>query len=172
MVGCMYYQYNVIFIMEGMNKNEKIAVAVGLVLVAVVLLFGIRQVTVDVPSPAGDLSTVNTTQNEGLQITDTVVGDGAEATPGKLVTVHYTGTLTDGTVFDSSVSRGTPFQFVLGAGQVIRGWEIGVEGMKVGGTRELVIPAALAYGDRAIGAIPANSTLNFEVELLDVSDLQ
>jgi FKBP-type peptidyl-prolyl cis-trans isomerase FkpA len=111
-----------------------------------------------------------------LQITDTKVGTGAAATSGKEVTVHYTGWLYDakagekhGKKFDSSRDRGQPFSFQLGAGQVIRGWDQGVAGMKVGGTRTLVIPSDLGYGARgAPGAIPPNATLVFDVELLNV----
>lgn len=103
-----------------------------------------------------------------LESTDISVGTGDEAVAGKTVSVHYTGTLTDGTKFDSSLDRGQPFEFVLGTGQVIKGWDDGVAGMKVGGKRKLVIPPDLAYGDRAQGSIPANSTLVFEVELLGV----
>ena len=99
---------------------------------------------------------------------DLVVGTGTAAAAGKTVEVHYTGWLTDGTKFDSSVGRG-PFDFKLGAGQVIRGWDQGVVGMKVGGKRKLTIPPELAYGDRGFpGAIPPSSTLVFEVELLNV----
>ncbi|HJL55849.1 MAG: FKBP-type peptidyl-prolyl cis-trans isomerase [Candidatus Pacebacteria bacterium] len=103
-----------------------------------------------------------------MTITDTVIGTGEEAVAGKIITVHYTGTLTNGAKFDSSIDRGEPFRFILGAGQVIQGWEQGFAGMKVGGKRSLVIPANMAYGDRAIGAIPAGSTLLFDVELLAV----
>lgn len=104
-----------------------------------------------------------------LVVTDVVVGAGAEATPGSMVAVHYTGTLPDGTVFDSSIPRGEPFVFSLGAGQVIKGWDQGVAGMKVGGKRTLVIPADLAYGPQAVGnIIPANATLLFDVELIAV----
>jgi FKBP-type peptidyl-prolyl cis-trans isomerase len=107
------------------------------------------------------------TSNE-LQIEDIVVGEGKEATPGTLIVVHYTGTLLNGNKFDSSLDRGEPFQFVLGAGSVIQGWDQGVAGMKVGGKRKLIIPPQLAYGNQSVGAIPPNSTLVFEVELLDV----
>ncbi|MGC4121167.1 MAG: FKBP-type peptidyl-prolyl cis-trans isomerase [Myxococcales bacterium] len=104
----------------------------------------------------------------GLIKEDLVVGTGAEATAGKRVSVHYTGTLTDGKKFDSSVGRG-PFDFKLGGGQVIQGWDQGIAGMKVGGKRKLTIPPELAYGDRGFpGAIPPKATLIFEVELLDV----
>ncbi len=105
----------------------------------------------------------------GLKIEDTVVGTGAEAVAGKMVTVHYTGTLIDGTKFDSSLDRGTPFTFQLGGGQVIEGWDKGFAGMKVGGKRKLTIAPELAYGAGGIpGAIPPNATLTFEVELLGV----
>jgi FKBP-type peptidyl-prolyl cis-trans isomerase FkpA len=108
----------------------------------------------------------------GLQFEDTVPGTGEEAKPGADVTVHYTGWLyNDGTAgrkFDSSKDRGDPFVFPLGAGHVIRGWDEGVAGMKIGGTRKLVIPPELGYGARgAGGVIPGNATLLFEVELLD-----
>jgi FKBP-type peptidyl-prolyl cis-trans isomerase FkpA len=104
-----------------------------------------------------------------LQIEDITIGDGAEATPGKEVVVHYTGTLLNGKKFDSSLDRGEPFTFNLGAGRVIQGWDMGVAGMKTGGKRKLVIPPHLGYGDRGVGAdIPPNSTLIFEVELLEV----
>ncbi len=104
-----------------------------------------------------------------LQIEELKAGTGAEATSGKRVTVHYVGTLTNGTKFDSSRDRGKGFTFQLGAGQVIKGWDQGVAGMKVGGMRKLTIPPALAYGERGFpGAIPPNSTLVFEVELLSV----
>ncbi len=109
------------------------------------------------------------TTPSGLKYTDTVVGTGTTAEKGKRVSVHYTGYLMDGKKFDSSVDRGQPFQFNLGAGQVIKGWDEGVAGMKVGGKRTLVIPADLAYGARgAGGVIPPNATLKFDVELLNV----
>jgi len=103
-----------------------------------------------------------------LQKTDETVGTGAEAVAGKSVTVNYVGTLTNGTKFDSSYDRNQPFTFTLGGGQVIKGWDEGVVGMKVGGKRKLVIPPSLGYGDHAMASIPANSTLVFEVELVSV----
>lgn len=113
------------------------------------------------------MSTITT--SSGLEYGDLQVGEGAEAVAGKTVSVHYTGWLTDGTKFDSSKDRNQPFDFVLGGGMVIRGWDEGVQGMKVGGKRKLVIPPQLGYGARgAGGVIPPNATLVFEVELLDV----
>ena len=104
-----------------------------------------------------------------LQIVDMKVGDGAEATSGQKVTVHYVGTLTDGKKFDSSRDRGKGFSFELGKGQVIKGWDQGVAGMKIGGVRKLTIPPEMAYGDRGFSTvIPPGSTLVFEVELLGV----
>lgn len=116
----------------------------------------------------------STTTASGLQYEDTTVGSGAEAKAGDHVTVHYTGWLqnpdgTPGKKFDSSKDRNDPFEFPLGAGHVIRGWDEGVQGMKVGGARRLIIPAALGYGARgAGGVIPPNATLIFDVELLGV----
>ena len=120
-----------------------------------------------------EAETKTTTTPSGLQYVDSVVGTGAEATKGKNVTVHYTGWLDNngehGKKFDSSVDRGEPFQFPLGGGMVIRGWDEGVQGMKIGGKRTLMIPADLGYGARGAGAaIPPNSKLIFDVELLGV----
>ena len=123
-------------------------------------------------------------------ITDLVIGTGKTAERGALITAHYTGTLSDGTVFDSSHSRGQAFECVIGTGRVIKGWDLGVLGseigakllqkwgieldlpdfepMKVGGKRQLVVPTFLAYGERAVGKIPPNSDLTFEIELMDI----
>ena len=104
-----------------------------------------------------------------LKSEDVLVGSGDEAKTGKTVSVHYTGTLTDGSKFDSSIDRGKPFEFQLGAGRVIKGWDQGVVGMKVGGKRKLTIPSDLAYGARGFPpVIPPDSTLVFEIELLGV----
>ena len=110
-----------------------------------------------------------TTTASGLQYEDTVSGSGDTARAGNTVTVHYTGWLPDGTKFDSSKDRNEPFEFPLGAGYVIRGWDEGVQGMRVGGVRKLTIPPELGYGARgAGGVIPPNATLIFEVELIGI----
>ena len=127
--------------------------------------------TIESPEELANANTAfNTAQvnpETGLISEDTVLGDGAEAVSGKTVVVNYTGAFEDGSVFDSSVGR-APFEFTLGAGQVIAGWDQGVVGMKVGGQRVLVIPSDLAYGDNGYGPIPAKATLVFEIELLEV----
>jgi peptidylprolyl isomerase len=109
-----------------------------------------------------------TTTGSGLKFFDLTPGTGASPTTGQSVQVHYTGWLTNSVKFDSSRDRNQPFVFVIGTGQVIAGWDEGVATMKVGGKRQLVIPAALGYGARGSGAIPANATLIFEVELLQI----
>lgn len=109
------------------------------------------------------------TTKSGLKYIDVVEGQGAAAVAGKEVTVHYTGTFPDGKKFDSSVDRDEPFSFELGAGRVIKGWDEGVAGMRIGGKRRLIIPPELAYGKRGAGSvIPPDATLFFEVELLGV----
>lgn len=155
-----------------------IAVALALVVVATFFIFpGLSPfgsaTTGEIPSDTTTqiaTTTMPIENTDQLQVSDEVVGTGAIAETGDVVTVHYVGSLTNGTVFDASANRGSEgFTFTLGAGEVIKGWDLGVAGMKVGGKRKLVIPPGLAYGDRAIGnVIPANSTLVFEVELLNV----
>ena len=107
--------------------------------------------------------------SQELQIIELVEGDGKAAVKGALITTQYTGWLADGSEFDSSWSRGKPFQCVIGTGRVIKGWDIGLMGMRVGGKRRLFVPAQLGYGERQVGAhIPPNSDLHFEIELLEV----
>lgn len=105
---------------------------------------------------------------DSLKIEDIKLGEGKEVTGGDNISIHYLGTLENGKKFDSSYDRGEPFETRIGVGEVIEGWDMGVIGMKVGGKRKLTIPSQLAYGERAIGEIPANSTLIFEVELLAI----
>jgi FKBP-type peptidyl-prolyl cis-trans isomerase len=127
--------------------------------------------TSNAPSTASPMKVTGqpTTTASGLQYWDIVVGTGATAVPGNTVKVHYSGFLTTGAKFDSSRDRGEPFSFALGTGQVIKGWDEGVAGMKVGGQRQLRIPPQLGYGAAgAGGVIPPNATLIFDVELLDV----
>lgn len=153
--------------MKKLNKNQWIAVCAGLVLLGYLLFAG----------PAMNLfnQSMNPTNNTttqmpetGVVVNDVVLGEGVSAEAGDTLTVHYVGTLTDGKVFDSSRDRNTPFSFILGTGEVIRGWDEGMSGMKVGGTRILIIAPDYGYGAQVAGPIPANSTIIFEVELLDV----
>lgn len=125
---------------------------------------GGAMVSSEQPSNAQEVTT-----SSGLKYVDQVVGAGEVAVAGKTASVHYTGWLENGKKFDSSVDRGQPFSFPLGAGRVIKGWDEGVQGMKVGGKRKLTIPSDLGYGSRgAGGVIPPNATLIFDVELLGV----
>jgi len=164
-----------------MNPTQT-GIAVALALAVVVMFFVLpglspfRVPAVSETAPVDTTLQTTSTMTTGtsvteLQIIDETVGTGAAAEAGDTVTVSYVGTLTDGTVFDASANRGDEgFTFTLGAGQVIQGWDQGLLGMKEGGKRRLVIPAALAYGEQEVGGgiIPANSTLIFEVELLKV----
>jgi len=155
-------------------KPTQTGIAVALALFIVVMFFVLPGNSPFSATPSQlttqDQITMPTESVTQLQVTDTTVGTGAVAAAGDSITVNYVGSLTNGTVFDASANHGTTgFTFNLGAGQVIQGWDQGIVGMKEGGKRKLVIPASMAYGDRAVGnIIPANSTLVFEVELLKV----
>ena len=153
-----------------MKKNINKAIGVGAALVVVgALFYGNLFIDLFSPNPvANNASNMDT----GFKKDDIVVGTGPTASKGDVVTVHYVGTLVDGKVFDSSKDRNQPFTFNLGAGQVIRGWDEGVAGMRIGGTRKLTIAPDYAYGDRTVGPIPAGSTLVFTVELLGVQKPQ
>ena len=143
-----------------MSKQLITGIAVVAAL-AVVALFFIYDVS------GGIMNTASPAANAGLIVQDEVIGTGAEATAGSLVSVQYTGKLENGTVFDTSAGK-APIQFPLGQGYVIQGWELGITGTKVGGKRLLIVPPDMGYGDKANGPIPANSTLIFEVELVGV----
>ena len=106
--------------------------------------------------------------SDELQVIDIQLGEGKTVVKGALITTQYRGFLEDGSSFDSSYDRGKPFQCVIGTGRVIKGWDQGLMGMQVGGKRKLLVPAHLGYGERAVGAIPANANLVFEIELLEV----
>jgi len=153
-----------------MNKKLNTVVGVGAALLVVGFLFW-GNPFINIINPNSQLSD-NSNMTSGVQKEDLTTGTGEVAASGDRVTVHYVGTLVDGKVFDSSRDRGEPFVFDLGTGQVIRGWDEGVAGMRVGGVRRLTISPDFGYGDRAVGPIPANSTLVFEVELLGVEKPQ
>jgi FKBP-type peptidyl-prolyl cis-trans isomerase FkpA len=145
------------------QRNQRlILLGILLLFVTVILAFNWRKIF---PS-RGDMITTAS----GLQYEDVIIGSGQEAKIGDIVSVHYTGWLEDGTKFDSSLDRNQPFQFQIGTGMVIKGWDEGVAGMKVGGTRKLTIPSDLAYGEQGAGEIiPPNATLIFEVRLLGIN---
>jgi FKBP-type peptidyl-prolyl cis-trans isomerase len=147
---------------EKKKRNQRLfLVSVLLIFVAIVLAINWNRFF-----PAGGNMITTAT---GLQYEDIIIGDGEETKIGDFVSVHYTGWLENGTKFDSSIDRDTPYDFQIGAGMVIKGWDEGVTGMKVGGTRKLVIPSHLGYGEfGAGGVIPPNATLVFEVQLLEI----
>ncbi len=147
-----------------MNTEKWIAVVVSLIVVGFFFVFGPTLISIFNPN----IKQMMDAQTPQVLSKDTVVGTGDTAEPGDLVTVHYTGRFVDGRVFDSSIARGEPFQFILGTGQVIAGWDQGIIGMRVGGKRELSIPPELGYGKNDYGPIPGNSTLIFDIELLKV----
>jgi len=160
--------------------SKKAVIILIILLVVVIAIYFLMQNN-NVPSTS-TASLPNANQNQqmeqtslnfdiqGMKVEIVQQGTGEEAKAGDTVSVHYTGTLLDGTKFDSSVDRGEPFSFTLGQNRVIQGWELGVAGMKVGEKRKLTIPPELAYGSQAVGGvIPANSTLQFDVELLKIN---
>jgi len=155
--------------MKKLNQKEWIAVSVALFVIGFFFLFGENVLRIIARSGLGtnNIGNVKKMDTPEVLIQDVVVGMGQEALPGRQVTVEYTGKFTNGKVFDTSAGRG-PFTFVLGAGQVIQGWDKGVVGMKVGGKRTLMIPPEFGYGANDYGPIPGGSTLIFEVELLKV----
>ena len=150
-----------------MTKNFFIAILLGIIALGVFayFIFGFNGKANTAPTTGTEKQSAET---EKLQIKDEKIGTGAAVKSEDTVVINYTGTLTDGTKFDSSYDRNTPFETQIGVGKVIKGWDEGVIGMKVGGKRKLTIPPALGYGDQATGSIPPNSTLIFEVELVEI----
>lgn len=151
--------------MKKLETKEWVAVAVAVFVVGFFFVFGPGLLSI---FNFKNTKIMDESQTHKVMIQDTVEGQGDEAALGSRVTVHYVGHFVDGKVFDSSLARKEPFQFVLGAGQVIKGWDEGILGMKVGGTRVLTVPPELGYGPSDYGPIPGNSTLIFEVQLLKV----
>jgi len=150
--------------MKNLEQKEWIAVVIAIFVVGFFFIFGQGLMSLFTNKST---ETAKTQQPE-LLVEDILVGDGDEALTGDRVVVNYTGRFVNGEVFDSSLVRKEPFQFVLGVGQVIKGWDDGIVGMKVGGKRILSVPPELGYGSQDYGPIPGNSTLIFEVELLKV----
>lgn len=148
--------------MKTLDQKEWVGVIVAVFVVGFFFIFGQSLISFFTNN-----KTASMTQPQ-LGIEDTLIGGGDVAESGDRVTVHYVGHFVDGTVFDSSVARNEPFQFVLGSGLVIKGWDQGVVGMRAGGKRTLIIPPSLGYGSNPNGPIPGNSTLVFEIELLKV----
>jgi FKBP-type peptidyl-prolyl cis-trans isomerase len=153
-----------------MSKRGYIYLAIAVAIIVPTATAIIIATTVPAPIAADETDKEGTvTTKSGLKYKELRVGNGAEAKAGNTVSVHYTGTFTDGKKFDSSLDRKEPFPFKLGAGMVIKGWDEGVAGMKVGGKRKLMVPYKLAYGERGFGdTIPPKTDLVFEVELLEV----
>jgi len=161
-----------------MTKSFTIALVIGIIALGIFIyfIFGFNQ------KPSASLETTTTTQTDtnqtvsaapspdatGLKIEDIKIGTGPAVKSGDTIDINYIGTLPDGTKFDSSYDRKEPFETQIGVGAVIKGWDLGVVGMKVGGKRKLTIPPSLGYGDQAAGTIPPNSTLIFEVELVGI----
>lgn len=159
--------------MRKLSRNEWVAVFIAVGFVGYTLFGGSINNTFKKSTNMSETNNSASVQNSfggNVVINDLSFGDGAEALPGKLITVHYLLSLEDGIVIQNSKDFGQPFRFVLGAGQVIPGWEMGFQGMKVGGKRTIIIPPEFGYGAQQAGPIPANSTLVFTVELLGVED--
>ncbi len=150
--------------MKTISTNEWVAVTAAVFVVGFFFIFGQTLLSV----MTGKTTKENMMQNQNLGAIDSVIGGGEVAATGDLVTVHYVGRFTDGNVFDSSLSRNEPYKFELGAGGVIKGWDLGIVGMREGGKRTLTIPPELGYGAKDFGPIPGGSTLIFDVELLKV----
>lgn len=153
--------------MKKLTRKEGIGVFVAIIVTGFIL-FGGQFLNLFMQEDSSNQANSTTPTQSGVVVQNIVNGQGEIAAKGDTVTVNYVGTLTDGKVFDSSIDRKTPFTFQLGVGQVIRGWDEGVLGMRVGGKRKLTIGPDYAYGAQAVGTIPANSTLVFEVDLLGV----
>ncbi|MFA6338650.1 MAG: FKBP-type peptidyl-prolyl cis-trans isomerase [Candidatus Paceibacterota bacterium] len=170
--------------MRKLSKNEWVAVAASLVIIGIFYLGGNIFMTSNNNQPIDNTNSANVTDSQnlsqpsqpsapaGLNIQDVVVGNGDEVKPGDTVIVNYLGAFTDGRKFDSSYDRNQPFSFQVGAGMVIKGWEYGLVGMKVGGKRHLVISPELGYGPNDYGPIKGNSTLVFDIELLGIQKAQ
>ncbi len=154
-----------------MNKNTIVALVVGIIIICVVVVIVAKQQAgsnLSKGDQSSSTTTEQTTTNEPVGIEDIVVGTGTEAKEGDTITVHYIGSLADGTQFESSYDKGQPATFVLAKGQLIDGWVEGIPGMKVGGKRKLTIPAAKGYGASGSGSIPPNADLVFEIELISI----
>ena len=152
--------------MKTLETKEWVAVSVAVFVVGFFFVFGQSLISFF----SINKSQTNMARTPQVLITNEVVGAGQTAVSGDRAVVNYTGHFVDGRVFDSSVSRGEPFQFVLGVGQVIKGWDEGIVGMKVGGKRTITVPPELGYGANDYGPIPGNSTLIFDVELLRIEN--
>lgn len=165
--------------MQPITEEQKIQIGIGVTVLAVIAAcyFLFIAPRADHPgrsqaSPTPSATATTSTKSQGvtqMKIDDTVVGTGEAVKNGDTVSVHYTGKLTDGTKFDSSLDRNEPFSFVVGGGQVIKGWDEGLVGMQVGGKRTLTIPSDKGYGPRGSGPIPPNATLVFDIELLKIN---
>ena len=157
-----------------MNKTMLLIIIVGIAILGVFsyFIFGLNSNNPSAPAKEQTKEPTNMNTSpasaQGLKIEDLKVGTGSAVKSGDNIVINYKGTLTDGTKFDSSYDRGQPFETQIGVGQVIKGWDEGVVGMKVGGKRKLTIPPSMGYGNQAAGSIPPNSTLIFEVELVGI----